>query len=80
MPQCLFYRSKRSTLRSKALGYVRGVQVVTTSWCTHIHSPVREEDTRGLGGAAKLQCGGSLAKCPLSPEVFASDSHAPVRS
>jgi hypothetical protein len=81
MGQCPFYRSKEDTYRSRALrgDYVQSVQTVTTPWCTHIHSPVTEADTRGLGGAAKLECGGSLTRCPLSLELFAADPRAPVR-
>ncbi len=34
-------------------------------WCTHSRSPVNYTKARTFGGAARLQCGGCLARCPI---------------
>lgn len=71
--ECPFYRVDRKELRSREIraDRMQDVQIVRIPWCGHPkHTPVTRQDTRVLGGARLLQCGGDLGRCPLTDEQF----------
>lgn len=75
MPECEFYEVETKNIPSRELRGDRQRQapiIARMPWCAHPkHSPVDREIAAGaLGGGRRLQCEGSLAKCPLTEGQF----------
>ncbi len=75
MSECEFYEVETKNIPSREIRGDRQRQapiIARMPWCAHPkHSPVdRLIATGTIGGGRRLQCGGSLAKCPLTEEQF----------
>jgi len=73
MRDCTFYHVETRTTPSREVGAVDGmVTISSVPYCTHRHSPCTLLQGRTVVGATRaLTCGGSLDKCPLTPDQLA---------
>lgn len=66
---CKYYNEEVEHITSRTVGISHpdggGITTVTLRWCEHADSPCDYEETRLLGGAQRLKCGGDLEKCPI---------------
>jgi len=71
MPDCKFYHIDGRTVPSREVrkNGLAGLVDSGVPYCSHRHSPCTLEHSRKVVGATRvLTCGGSLDKCPLTPE------------
>ena len=75
MADCKFYETQTSFLPSgKATKGRRPLppSVSWLEWCTHPHSPCRQEEVNKACNK-QLTCRGERNRCPISPNPFADE-------
>jgi hypothetical protein len=67
MSICQFYKRGIQHRENTEVNSSQQASYNTTKapWCSHIYSPVKQAQTRTMGGGNLLKCEGDLEKCAL---------------